>query len=293
VSTTGAIHQPPAAAVKELALHGVSFSYGTRLAVDNVSLCLAAGERVAIVGPNGCGKSTLLKVLVGTLPPLAGTVTLDGTPTRDLGLLALARRIAMVPQMAGGASGLGAGGGLGSGFLVREIVLMARYAAHAEPSSGFFSRIGALGFETAHDLQLANEAMWAMDIHHLAEREADALSGGERQRVAIARALAQQTAVLLLDEPTSALDLYHQLELLALLETLSQSGRLVALITHDLNLAARWATRVVLMDAAKVVADGPPAAVLTPAVLEPVYRVTVRPTPPGPLLFERSPPPGP
>jgi iron complex transport system ATP-binding protein len=278
----------PGATVKELACEGVSFSYGERPAVGAVSLRLAAGERVAIVGPNGCGTSTLLKLLVGGLPPRAGKVTIDGRWTQELGRPAMARRIAMVPQMAGGGGGLGAGGGLGGGFLVREIVLMARHAAHADPAAGFFSRIGALGFETPADLQLANEAMWAMDVHHLAQREADALSGGERQRVAIARALAQQAPVLLLDEPTSALDLYHQLELLALLEDLSRAGRLIVLVTHDLNLAARWASRVVVMDRGEIAADGPASAVLTAAVLEGVYRVKVIESADGLLRFERA-----
>ncbi len=270
--------------VGAVALEGISFAYGDRMAVEKVSLSMKTGERVAIVGPNGCGKSTLLKVMVGGLEARKGRVVVDGKAAAEVGRIGMARRVAMVPQMAGGGSGFGSG--LGGGFLVREIVLMARYAAHAE-GSGLIGQMGAIGFETEADLQIAHETLWAMDVHHLAEREVEALSGGERQRVAIARALAQRTAVLLLDEPTSALDLYHQLELLALLEELSAAGRMVVLVTHDLNLASRWATRVVVMDLGKVVADGKPGEVLTAKVLEPVYRVRVR-ADGGRLSFERS-----
>jgi iron complex transport system ATP-binding protein len=259
--------------VGTMALQGISFAYGDRVAVEKVSLSFHAGERVAIVGPNGCGKSTLLKLMVGGLTTRTGRILLDGKPAAEIGRIAMARRLAMVPQMAGGAGDFASG--LGGGFLVREIVLMARYASHAE-GAGVIGRLGAVGFETAEDLQIANETLWAMDVHHLAEREVEALSGGERQRVAIARALAQRTPVLLLDEPTSALDLYHQLELLALLEELSAAGRIVVLVTHDLNLAFRWATRVVVMDRGRVMADGKPSDVLTAQVLEPVYRVKVK-----------------
>ncbi len=115
-----------------------------------------------------------------------------------------------------------------------------------------------MGFETEEDLRIADLAMWASDVHHLAHRPIDTLSGGERQRVAIARAVAQKTPVLLLDEPTSALDLYHQLELVAQLEEMTRTERIVVMVTHDLNLAARCAKRVIVMDRGRVVADGKP-----------------------------------
>jgi iron complex transport system ATP-binding protein len=157
--------------------------------------------------------------------------------------------------------------------------MMARYAAHVDEASPLLKAAGGMGifgFETEHDDELARQAMWSVDVHHLVERDVDSLSGGERQRVAIARALAQQTPILLLDEPTSALDLYHQLELVAQLRTLTQQNRLVVLVTHDLNLALACATRVLLMDRGKVAGDGTPTQVLTPEFLEPIYHVKVQ-----------------
>jgi len=124
-------------------------------------------------------------------------------------------------------------------------------------------------------------------VHHLAAREIETLSGGEKQRVAIARAFAQDTPALLLDEPTSALDLYHQLELMEQLRAAVAGGKLVVLVTHDLNLARRAATRVLVMDRGKMVADGKPEAVLVPAVLEPVYQVVVDGGADGTLRFSR------
>ncbi len=267
-------NSPP---IKSLSAESLRFGYRSGLAVDDVSFSLKPGELVAIVGPNGCGKSTLLKLLIGALAPAAGQVQIDGTPLKSLGRIAAARRMALVPQMAGAESAASAFGD--AGFTVRQSVMMARYAAHVDEASPLLKAAGGMGifgFETEHDDDLARQAMWSVDVHHLVERDLDSLSGGERQRVAIARALAQQTPILLLDEPTSALDLFHQLELVAQLRALAQQNRLIILVTHDLNLALTCATRVLLMDRGKVVADGTPASVLTPANLEPVYHVKVK-----------------
>ncbi len=239
------------------------------------------------MGPNGCGKSTLLRLLVGSLAASAGRILVDDKTPRELGRIAMARRMALVPQLAGGSAGdLGVGG---ANFTVRQIVLMARYP-HQAREGGALGSLVPLGFESAEDLRLANVAMWNSDVHHLAERTLETLSGGERQRVAIARAVAQHTPILLLDEPTSALDLYHQLELLAQVEAMSRElpPRLIVMVTHDLNLAARMATRVLLMDEGKLAADGGPAEVLTAGHLEAIYRVKVGMSPDGMLRFERA-----
>ncbi|HVT81515.1 MAG TPA: ABC transporter ATP-binding protein [Phycisphaerae bacterium] len=275
-------------AFSELSAHGVRFGYASGMAVDGVTASLKAGELVALVGPNGCGKSTLLKLLLGALSPAGGQVMLDGRPLATWGRIAVARRIALVPQMAGTGEGGSAFGD--AGFTVRQTVMMARYAAHVEEGSPLLRAAGGLGifgFETERDDDLARRSMWNSDVHHLVDRELESLSGGERQRVAIARALAQETPIVLLDEPTSALDLYHELELVDQLRSLARGGRLVVLVTHDLNLALECATRVLLMDRGKIVADGVPRAVLTAAVLEPVYHVKVVAAGAG-LRFERS-----
>jgi iron complex transport system ATP-binding protein len=251
-------------AVRQLGVNEVSFAYGPNEVVSRVSFRAEAGEILAIVGPNGCGKSTLLRLIVGQLRPAAGRIAIDDEDVKTLSRPALARRISLVPQQMGGA-------GAAFGYTVQEMVLMARHAAHI--GDGW----NGIGFETAADLQIAHEAMWAADVHHLADRSVDTLSGGERQRVMIARAFAQRTPIILLDEPTSALDLNHQLELMEQLRRATKDeGRMSVLVTHDLNLALAHADRAVVMDRGKRVAEGKVGDVLTPAVLQPVYRVNVR-----------------
>jgi iron complex transport system ATP-binding protein len=257
----------------QIVARDLSFSYSGRLAVDRVSFTAKAGEFIAIVGPNGCGKSTLLRLLIGELRPAAGQWNLDDIPAASLSRLACARHMSLVPQLAAAPFG----------YTVREMVLMARHAAHVHNS------LMPLGFETPADLQLALECMWNADVHHLADRPVNQLSGGERQRVAIARAFTQNTPIMLLDEPTSSLDLFHQLELLHHLRRVTETeSRLVLLVTHDLNLAAENAQRILLVDAGKIVADGTPSQVLTPENLEPVYRVKVTRTAAGTLHFSRT-----
>jgi iron complex transport system ATP-binding protein len=275
-----------------LAVHHLRFAFAATPVIDELSFSLAPGELVAIVGPNGCGKSTLLNILLGALTPQSGHITLDDRPLRGYSRLALACRLALVPQMTGEVSTTFMEG---AGFTVLQTVLMARYAAHAqsagEAASGSLLRtaasLGIFGFETPDDHALATQAMWNADVHHLVERDVESLSGGERQRVAIARAFTQNTPILLLDEPTSALDLYHQLELIDQLQTLTKQGRLVVLVTHDLNLAATCASRILLLDTGRLVADGPPQKVLTPPTLELVYHVKVQAAN-GLLTFSRS-----
>ena len=251
-----------------LRAEGVSFAYGVVNALTEVSLALSPGELVAVVGPNGCGKSTLLRVLIGLQPPDAGRVLVGEVAMNVLPRREAARRIALVPQNTTAPFG----------YSVREMVLMARYHAHG----------GLLPtFETADDIRAANEAMWAMDVHHLAARPITTLSGGERQRGMIARALCQNSPIMLLDEPSSSLDLHHQLELFETLHRLVHGqGRAVLIVTHDLNVAMHVAGRTIVMDGGRIVADGKSVDVLVPAVLEPVYRVRVH-LQNGALAFER------
>ncbi|MFO7173002.1 MAG: heme ABC transporter ATP-binding protein [Bacillota bacterium] len=235
----------------ELVAQGLAVDLGGRPVLRGVSFRLVPGEVVALVGPNGAGKSTLLRCLSGTLRPGAGEVRLGGVPVHRLPPAHRARRIAVVAQELPG----------GFDFPVAEVVAMGRY-----PYLGRWRREGP------GDRAAVAAAMAATGVEHLAERPFTALSGGERQRVAIARALAQEPEWLLLDEPANHLDLHHQGELFDLLVRLSQERGLgVVAVLHDLNLAALYSRRILMLHEGRLLADGPPAAVLTPRLLREVY----------------------
>ena len=244
------------AAETRLSLCGVGFSYGTRRVLRGVDLDIARGERLAVLGPNGAGKTTLLRILSGILEPGAGEVRLDGAPLAALRSVERARRIALVPQESR----------IAFDFTVLEIVLMGRAP-----------RLGLLGIEGRHDLEQARLALEFTDAAHLADRRVSRLSSGERQRVLLARALAQEPETILLDEPTAFLDLGHQVRIHELLESLNRErGTTIVFVSHDLSLAARHAGRIVLFSEGRLVADGPPAAVLTPEIVRSAYGVEVR-----------------
>ncbi len=239
-----------------LSLRGVRFDYGRTAVLDGIDLDVKAGERLAILGPNGAGKSTLLRILAGTLLPRAGTVLLDGRDMAAWKGAERARRIAFVPQETR----------VVFDFSVIEIVLMGRSP-----------RLGLLGIEGKHDLEIALRALEFTDAGHLADRPISRLSSGERQRVLLARALAQEPDTILLDEPTAFLDLGHQVRIHELLEALNRErGMTVVFVSHDVNLAARGAARIVLLAAGRIAGDGTPAAVLTPAALRATYGVEMR-----------------
>ena len=218
-----------------------------------VNMAVCRGQRWGVIGPNGAGKSTLLRLLAGLLEPAHGQVRLDQQAIASLPHRDRARRLAFMPQSLPRDLPTPA----------REIVLMGRY-----PHRG-------LGmFETAADQEIARRAMEVTRTWEFADRSLSTLSGGEAQRVHIAAALAQQPAVLLLDEPTAALDLHHQLEIFSLLQRLSEEKRIaVVVVTHDLNLAARYCSHALLLDDGRIAAQGPPEDVIRPAVLESVYDV--------------------
>jgi iron complex transport system ATP-binding protein len=229
--------------------------YGAVEALRGVSLSVAAGEFVGVLGPNGSGKSTLVKALSRVLRPASGRVLLDGADVWRLGPRAVARKVAVVPQDAPAPFD----------FTALEVVLMGR--------SPHLSRLAAEGVE---DLRIAREAMERTDTWAFAGRPITQLSGGERQRVTLARALAQEPRLLLLDEPTSHLDLGYQMETLERLAALNaESGTTLLAVLHDLNLAAAFCARVVLLSEGRIVADGSPDAVLTQERLRDVYRVEV------------------
>jgi iron complex transport system ATP-binding protein len=241
-------------------LERVSFGYplggGRRREVlDELSLAMRSGEVVALVGPNGSGKTTLIRVLTGQLRPQVGSVTYRGRPLGSWGRDELARCIAVLPQQLE----------LPAGFRVAELVEMGR-APHAR----------RLFASTAEDERAVARALRDADAEELAERHADELSGGERQRVLVAMALAQEPELLLLDEPTLHLDLAHQAALLSVIGRLrEQRGLAVLAVLHDLNLAAAFAPRVVVLDGGALAADGPPDLVLTPDLVSRVFAVEV------------------
>ena len=242
-------------AARLIELVDVRFAYGRRPAIDGVTLRVGRGEMLAIAGPNGSGKSTLIGLLSGVRPSSAGTARLGGRELATYGRRELARRIAVVPQ---GTAAL-------FPYTVSEMVLMGR-APH----------VGGLGFERAHDLAVAERAMVRTGVLELAARPLAELSGGERQRVIVARALAQEPEILLLDEPTSFLDLRHAIEILELVTRLNASEMLtVVAVLHDLTIAAMYFPRIAFLRAGRVVADGPPRAVVTEATVGAVFDAAV------------------
>ena len=249
-----------AAAEPLIAMSGVAFGYplpnGRRREVlRSVDLALPRGELVAMVGTNGSGKTTLLRILAGVLAADAGVVQFAGQPLAEWRRDDLARRIAVLPQQVD----------LPSGFRVAELVEMGRMP-HARSLFG----------STDADEQAVARALADADALDLADRFADELSGGERQRVLVAMALAQEPELLLMDEPTLHLDLAHQVALLSAIRRLqAQRGLTVVAVLHDLNLAAAFAPRIVVLDRGAVVADGPAIEVLDPALVQEVFGVAV------------------
>ncbi len=238
-------------------LHDVVFAYGDRGVLDHLSLQLDPGQRVAVIGANGAGKTTLLKVIAGLLPVQAGSVRIDGADVTDISRRQMARLVATVPQDLV----------IPFSFTVREMVELGRTA--------YMGRFG--GFDAA-DRCAVDHAMRVTDATGLASRVVNELSGGERQRVLVAMALAQQPRILLLDEPTQRLDLTRQAEILDLIRDVSaERGLTVLAAIHDLNLAALYFDRLIVLSGGALVADGAPGDVMKAEVLEPAYA--------GPLRF--------
>ncbi len=236
-----------------LEARGLTFRYGRgdRPAVDAVDLTLAPGELVAVVGPNGSGKTTLLRLLLGVLLPERGEVVVQGRPVPEWDRRELARVLAVMVQREEPAFPL----------RVREAVMLGRYP-----------HLGPLGAPRAADLAAVERALSRCDVSELAERWTASLSGGEWQRARIARALAQEPQALVLDEPTANLDLGHEMQLFELVAELAHQDGLAALVvTHHLNLAARYADRVLVLHRGRVAAAGAAAEVIRREVLESVF----------------------
>lgn len=233
----------------------LAFGYRGRRVLDGVSLAAEKGEMLALLGPNGSGKTTLLRILSGVLQG-DGEIKINGKAIGAYGRRELSRLIAVVPQESQASFP----------YTVAEIVLMGR-ASHHNP----------LAFESEQDRAIARRSMELTDVWPLADRYLHELSGGEKQRAIIARALAQEPEILLLDEPSAFLDLKHQVRVLDLLRRLNRERALtIVAALHDLNLAALYFPRLILLREGKLYRDGAPAAVLTEETIEEIYGIRVR-----------------
>ncbi len=234
-----------------LSSRNVTVGYGGAPVVHDLSVEIPDGQVTTIVGPNGCGKSTLLRTLARLLAPTSGEVLLDGGPITSMSTRDIATRLALLPQSPVAPEGL----------LVRDLVGRGRH-----PHQRWFSQW------STKDEEVVGAAMAMTDTTALRDRPLDQLSGGQRQRAWIAMTLAQDTDLMLLDEPTTYLDLAHQVEVLELVCRLNRErSRTVAMVLHDLNLAARYSDLVVVMRAGRIVTQGPPAEVFTAQLLSDVF----------------------
>lgn len=236
-----------------LRARSVVYAYGTRRVLDGVSIELSPGEVVGLVGANGAGKSTLLRTLAGLVPPESGVVEWDGRDLRIVSRRELARTIGFVPQQVRVSFPVPVAHFVGLGRFAHESILGASDVGHVAAVERALARMGAAD---------------------LARRRTDQLSGGEFRRVVVAQALAQDPRVLLFDEPVQQLDLEHQLEVMEFARAFAREpGRAVAVVLHDLGLAARYCDRLVVLQSGRVVAEGAPAGVLTPEVVGRVFGV--------------------
>jgi iron complex transport system ATP-binding protein len=245
-----------------LELAAVSGGYGRRDVVHAVDLQVRAGERLAVVGPNGAGKSTLLRLITGLIAPSAGEIRIAGTPLRSMSRDAIARRIAVVPQLAS----------LPFSARVEEVVALGRLP-HEDPIRGM----------RPADRSIVAAAIDRVGLGHLVGRDARELSLGERQLVLLAVAVAQAAPIVILDEPTVHLDIRHQVEVMDLLADLNlREGRTIIAVLHDLHLAVRTLPRIVVLAQGRLVADGAPGEALDGDRIRDVFGVDPGVMPEGP-----------
>lgn len=244
--------EPPTADDRPLEAEHLTLAYDHHsVIVDDLSVQIPAGRVTVIVGANACGKSTLLRGMARLLSPRSGRVLLDGEDLHRLSTRQIATELGILPQSPTAPEGI----------TVADLVARGRY-----PHQRWFRQW------SKEDEAVVAAAMDATNTTDLAERSVDELSGGQRQRVWIALALAQGTPLMLLDEPTTYLDLAHQIEVLDLLADLNErEGRTIVLVLHDLNLACRYADHLIAMRGGRIVAQGPPADVITADIVHAVF----------------------
>jgi iron complex transport system ATP-binding protein len=233
-----------------LRVESATIGYDKRVISRELSVAIPDESFTVIVGPNACGKSTLLRGLSRLLKPSAGQVVLDGADINSFKTKEVARRVGLLPQSSIAPEGITVG----------DLVARGRY-----PHQGFARQW------TEADEQAVLRAMDQTAVTDLSGRLVDELSGGQRQRVWVAMALAQHTSIMLLDEPTTFLDITHQIELMELFTDLHHVGHTLVAVLHDLNHAARYATHLVAMKDGRVVAEGPPAEIVTADLVHEVF----------------------
>ncbi|MGA3116375.1 MAG: ABC transporter ATP-binding protein [Syntrophobacteraceae bacterium] len=225
--------------------------YGKLPILRNVTFSVTEGEYFIIIGPNGSGKTTLVKVISGFLKPHSGSVEIMGRPLVAITRRSLAHAVALVPQSPP----------MDVPFTVAEVVLMGR-SPH----------LGLLSLEGREDMEIAEQSMRFTNVSHLARSRLDQLSAGERQRVLIARAVCQRAGIIVLDEPTASLDVAHQLHIMDLMEKLrTEQGITVIMVSHDLNLAAMYAGRILLLNHGNIAGIGAARDVIQAGLLEATY----------------------
>ncbi|NUR88406.1 MAG: ABC transporter ATP-binding protein [Nonomuraea sp.] len=231
---------------------GLTLGYDQRVVAEGLDVTIPDRSFTVIIGPNACGKSTLLRALARMLKPRQGAVHLDGSVITALPSKEVARRLGLLPQ-----SSI-----VPDGISVADLVARGRY-----PHQRLMRQWSPA------DEEAVGAAMRATDVTGLADRIVAELSGGQRQRVWLAMALAQETSILLLDEPTTYLDISHQIEVLDLCADLHEAGRTMVAVLHDLNQACRYATHLIVMREGRIVAEGDPSEIVTPALVEEVFEL--------------------
>lgn len=240
---------------KSIKVEKLVFSYDENKILNNINLEFIEGNIITIIGPNGSGKSTLLKNIASTLTPQEGTIFIDNKELRKYSQKELARQVAVVPQNTN----------IEYDFTAYDIVLMGR--------NPYIKRFQ---MESEEDISIVEEVMKKTNTWDLRDRNINELSGGECQRVVIARALAQQPKIILLDEPTAALDMHHQIEILDLLKVLNKQKKLTVIIAlHDINLAARYSSKILLLNEGNQVIMGNPEDVITKKNLQLAYKINM------------------
>lgn len=238
-----------------LNINNVSFGYThNNKQVDSISITLNAGELTGIIGPNGAGKSTLLKIAAGIITPDCGSVTLGDIDIHSIDRKEVARKLGYLPQHIN----------IIPGYSVEQVVAMGR-----------FCHLKGFGFIGKYDSEIVEQAMVEAQVDKFRERYIECLSGGEQQRALLGSILAQQPEILLLDEPTTGLDLHHQSSFFTLLARQARLGKAVMTVTHDLNLAAKYCDKLILLNEGKLIVEGTPQEVITQEYISRIYHENI------------------